>query len=133
MIGRGTFCGLLVFAVSSFAWTDADEKNGIETLRTALSGANEIPANLSTGTGDASLKVTEAPASVSVTIRYSNLTGNAAAAHLHLGNRWENGPVVVTICGNSERACPAQGMEQTFTFALTGNAINAVPTPTLYG
>jgi hypothetical protein len=94
---------------------------------------NEIPANLTAGTGTASLKVTDAPASISITIRYSNLTGNASAAHLHLGNPWENGSVVVTICGSQGRSCPARGTEQTFTFPLTAPAITAVPAQAFAG
>ena len=116
---------LLLAAATSFADDDNDGHRG---RKTRLSGANEIPVNLSTGTGVVSLSVTEAPASISITISYSGLTGNANVAHLHLGNPWENGLPVVTICGGtSGRQCPAQGTEQTFTFPLTGNAITAIP------
>lgn len=125
MTPRWMFYVLTLLFAASNVWAD-DDNNGGATMGATLSGANEIPTNLSTGIGTVSLKVTEAPASISVTIKYSGLTGNAAAAHLHLGNRWENGPVVVTICGSSGRQCPAQGTEQTFTFPLT-NAITAIP------
>jgi hypothetical protein len=74
------------------------------------------------------VNITEAPASITFTLQYANLTGNATMAHLHLGNPWESGPIVVTICGgNSGRTCPAMGVESTFTFPLTGTAITAVP------
>jgi hypothetical protein len=119
-------CGALVFALSSVVWADADD-NRSATLTAAMSGPKEIPVNLSTGTGNVTVRVTEAPASISITISYSKLTGDAMAAHLHLGNQWESGPIVVPICGTAGRTCPAQGTEQTFTFPLTGNAITAIP------
>ncbi len=127
MIARGIFYCLLALVVSSLAWADADDDNGTGTLKAELSGLNAVPVNMSTGAGEVAVKVTESPASISVTVSYSNLTGNATAAHLHLGNEWENGPIVVPICGTPDRVCPAQGMEQTFTFPLTGSAIIPVP------
>lgn len=102
--------------------------NASGSFRASLTGSNELPVNLSAGTGDVSMKIDESPASASITLRYSGLTGNATMAHLRLGNRWENGPVIVTICGGaSGRTCPAQNLEMTFTFPLTAGAITAIP------
>ena len=113
---------LFAFSMASFA----DDDDAAVAMGTRLSGANEVPVYITNGTGNVTVKVTEAPASISVRIRYDNLRGTAQAAHLHLGNRWENGAAIVTICGAAGRICPASGTEQTFTFPLTSGVITPV-------
>jgi hypothetical protein len=115
----------LPLAFSTLAFADDDEATVVMGAR--LSGANEVPAYITNGSGNVTVKVTEAPASISVTIKYENLKGTAQAAHLHLGNKWETGAVVVPICGVAGRVCPASGTEQTFTFPLTVGVITPLP------
>jgi hypothetical protein len=58
-----------------------------------LSGANEVPANGSGGTGTATISVNGS--SASYTIQYFNLSGNPTASHIHVGAAGVAGPVVV--------------------------------------
>ncbi len=48
-----------------------------------FSGANEAPANASTGTGNITVTVDETLQTMLVEISFSDLTGTVAAAHLH--------------------------------------------------
>jgi hypothetical protein len=120
----GITAGLILLGAPLWPQTDG----GAGTFRAKLAGSKEVPVNLSAGTGDISVKIDESPASATIVLEYSGMTGNASMAHLHLGNPWESGPVIVTICGGgSSRTCPAQNLETRFTFPLTAGAITAVP------
>jgi hypothetical protein len=77
---------ILVMAVP--LWS-ADDDSGSGTFAARLTGSSEIPANLSAGTGEISVKIDASPASASIVLKYSGLSGNVMMAHLHLGNRWE--------------------------------------------
>lgn len=51
--------------------------------KATLSGASEVPANDSKGTGTADLTYDTASKKLTYTITYSGLTGDALAAHFH--------------------------------------------------
>ena len=65
-----------------------------------LSGANEVPANTSTATGNFVATLNDVANSISVVINFAGLTANASAGHIHccvpVG---VNGPVVVPFSG----------------------------------
>jgi len=60
---------------------------------TTLSGANEVPAVTTSGTGNASLTFNSGNSSWSLTGGFSNFTGNSTAAHIHNGAAGVSGGV----------------------------------------
>ena len=69
------------------------------TLTTALSGAQEVPAIATPGSGTASLAVDLNSGAVSGTVTFTGLTANATAAHIHQGAAGANGPVILPLAG----------------------------------
>jgi len=61
----------------------ASSSSNVVSLGAKLSAASEVPANTSAGTGDAAVKLDKATKTVSWTVSYSGLTGDATAAHFH--------------------------------------------------
>jgi hypothetical protein len=53
------------------------------TFAATLNGASEVPANATTGKGDATVSLDETTKILSWRVTYSGLTGNATAAHFH--------------------------------------------------
>lgn len=73
-------------------------------LRGLLNAANEVPAPTgdvaaARGTFTAATTKTATGATLQWRLAFSNLTGDAAAAHIHTGRRGQAGPVVVALCG----------------------------------
>ena len=63
--------------------------------RASLSGADEVPAVLTDGTGNAKFELDGA--SVEFELRWKNLSGPAIAGHIHCGVPGVGGPVGVTL------------------------------------
>jgi hypothetical protein len=55
------------------------------TFKATLTGANEVPANTTTGTGTSTLVFNNDTKIFTVSTTYSGLTGTATGAHIHLG------------------------------------------------
>ena len=66
------------------------------TVRTAkLSGAHEVPAVATQGTGSATITISDDGSSIAYNITYSGLSGPVVAAHIHVGDIGANGPVLL--------------------------------------
>ena len=74
------------------------------TFTATLTGAQEVPAVTTNGSGTATLT-----AAGGYTINYQNLSGAPTMAHLHLGNAGANGAAVVTFCNANCSATPITG------------------------
>jgi hypothetical protein len=75
-----------------------------------LSGFQEPPAVFSNGTGSfkATINQGASPPNITFELTYSNLSAPATIAHIHFGNRFTSGAIVVWLCGGGGRpACPA--------------------------
>ena len=78
------------------------------TFKTALKGASEVPPNDSKGTGTVDATLDAAAKTLSWTITYSGLSGDATAAHFHgPADPGKNAPPVVPIKG--KLASPIKG------------------------
>ena len=94
----------LAFAlVALLAAVGAISVAGAQTAQTrtytaTLTGAEEVPANASTATGQATFTLSADGQSLSYRITVNNLQ-NPIAAHIHIGARGENGPVVLPLFG----------------------------------
>lgn len=87
-------------AGSAVARTSADRVQ----LRALMTAADEVPAPNGAvanarGTFVSSATKTATGATLGWTLTFSNLTGNAVAAHIHTGPRGQAGPVSVALCG----------------------------------
>ena len=56
---------------------------GMETYRATLSGAQEVPAVSSSGTGSAEVVVNPSTMAMTYRVTYAGLTGPATAGHIH--------------------------------------------------
>ena len=72
-----------------------------------LSGFDEVPTLSVAGTGTFSASLDRGGASLSFTLRYDGLTGDALFAHIHLGKPATLGGVSAFLCGGGgQAACP---------------------------
>jgi hypothetical protein len=79
------------------------------------SGYEEVPALSVAGRGTFSAELSPAGDSVSFSLRYSGLTGDAAVAHIHLGQPAVAAGVIAFLCGGGgQPACPT-GTSDTIT------------------
>jgi hypothetical protein len=72
-----------------------------------LSGAQEAPpaGPVDTpGNGTATLTLNAAQDTMTYTLSYAQLATNVTQAHIHVGPRGENGPVVLFLCGDTPPA-----------------------------
>jgi hypothetical protein len=73
-----------------------------------LTGYEEIPTLSVSGIGTFSAQVAKDGRSISYSLSYSGLSGDALFAHIHLGEPAIAGGVVAFLCGGgSKPACPA--------------------------
>lgn len=66
-------------------------------LNARLQGAQEVPPNPSTGTGDANILLERSTNKIFLTGKYANLTTNISAAHIHVGSANRNGGVIIGL------------------------------------
>jgi hypothetical protein len=64
------------------------------TFKATLTGAAEVPANASAGTGTSTLVFNNNTKIFTVTTTYSGLSGTATASHIHKGAVGVAGPVI---------------------------------------
>ena len=99
----------LVSSSIAFATTrDHGRHNGANGAQFSahLIGFNETPSLNSTGAGDLSLTIANGQMTFDLT--YSGLSGNPAAAHVHIGQPGVAGGVSFFFCGGGGKpACPA--------------------------
>jgi hypothetical protein len=78
----------------------------------------EVPALSSAGTGEFVATINAAGTEINYALRYSNLSGTATQAHIHIAQKGVNGNIMVFFCtnlGNSPtgtptpQACPPSG------------------------
>ncbi len=91
-----------------------------KTFSAHLIGVHETPIVVSTGTGHATITISEDEKSISYELSYSGLEGNTVPggkvlfAHIHVGRPTVTGGVAVFFCGGgttsaTQVACPTSG------------------------
>jgi hypothetical protein len=72
-----------------------------------LSGYEEVPALSVAGSGTFSAELAKGGQSLSFSLQYTGLTGDAAFAHIHLGQPAVAAGVIAFLCGGGgQAACP---------------------------
>ncbi|HEY7671527.1 MAG TPA: CHRD domain-containing protein [Gammaproteobacteria bacterium] len=88
---------LLVGAATIVASAD-DRRDPRRTLRARLTGFQEPPAVVSTGTGKIKVVIHD-DTLASYELEFANLEGTVTQAHIHLGQHSVNGGIMVWLCG----------------------------------
>lgn len=125
-IKRARLVGAAVLTVgavlATMAGGTAMANNGLRTLQGRLSGYQEDPLVISTdGGGRFQMQVNSRSDSATYRLSYSELEGDIAQAHIHLGGRAQSGGIVVFLCSNlgngpeGTQTCPADPAEITGT------------------
>ena len=83
---------------------------GSGAVKVSLSGAEEVPPVNTPGSGSGSFRVGE-DGSISGSITTKNVPGTMA--HIHLGARGRNGPVIVPLTKNGETYSVPEGKKLT--------------------
>jgi len=91
----GSVC-LLTLAAPVFRAAAAQELK----LKTDLEGFQEVPAVLTTGSGQFEATVSADRTTMTYTITYSGLVADATQSHIHFGQKRVNGGVMLFFCTN---------------------------------
>jgi CHRD domain-containing protein len=93
-----------------------------------LASSSEVPSNMSTGMGTATLTLDDAK--LSYTIRVTGLTGPATAAHIHLGAMGVSGPVIypfnVTKLADGTVASGSIDLKKPITATISGDSLKTL-------
>jgi hypothetical protein len=92
---------LLLVGVSTTA--SADERRAV---RARLSGFQEPPAVISTGSGRVRVVIHD-DTLASYELEFENLEGDVTQAHIHMGQQGVNGGIMVWLCGTTANPGPA--------------------------
>lgn len=82
------------------AFTAADAFAASPHARARLDGFDEVPAVSTTGHGAFRATISRDGQSIEYELRYADLEGAVAQAHLHLGQRGVNGGIAIFLCTN---------------------------------
>lgn len=94
-----------IVGVLFFSATSANE--GTLSLRAELTGFQESPPKLTTGTG--TFTATISGDKLTYTLKYSNLSSAATQAHIHFGQRAVSGGIFIWLCQSSTKPSPTAG------------------------
>lgn len=100
---------LVVLFVSAFslATTSAEEEQ--TRLRANLKSFNEVPANVTNGTGRFEATITN-DTNMTFTLTYKNLSTPVVQSHIHVGATKTNGAIAIFFCGPAgspaHQTCP---------------------------
>ena len=89
-----------VAVVGAAATTAAAVAGDRATLRTSLSGFEEVPAVSTTGGGDFRAAIDRDSDTIAYEIRYEDLEGNVLQSHIHFGQEGVNGGITHFLCSN---------------------------------
>jgi hypothetical protein len=107
-LAKGFTAALLLAGAISMASCTSTNSN-VVNMGATMNAASEVPPNASAGTGNAVVKLDKATKTLTWTVTYGGLTGDATAAHFHgPAAPGANAPVVVPI-GMGSVPNPATG------------------------
>ena len=101
------------------------EGQGKGEFKANLTGYSEIPAVVTSGTGQLTVTPSSDQKSLNITLNFANLVGVAQTASLYLGLPGTTGGVVAPICGGTQPACPTSA-SGTVTVTLAAADIVAI-------
>jgi len=117
------FCSFVLLVTATLAWASDPGKG---QFKANLTGYNEAPAVLTTGSGQVTVAVSPDQTSLNITLNFTQLLGVAQSVSLYLGLPATTGGAVAPICGGAKPACPTTA-DGTVTTTLAASDILAVP------
>ena len=97
---------VMVAALGGASFAIADN-GGAKKARGHLNGYEEVPSVSTNGHGTFKAEINRETNVITFELKYADLSGPAAAAHVHFGQRSVNGGVSAFLCGGSTKpACP---------------------------
>jgi hypothetical protein len=123
MLKANLFSLCLFVAAATLALAD-DPFNG--QFKANLTGYNEVPAVLTTGSGQVTVAASSDRTALNVTLNFNKLVGVAQSASLYLGSSGTTGGTVALLCGGTAPACPATA-NGTVTITLSASDVLAIP------
>jgi hypothetical protein len=116
-------CAVLVMVGSSAI---AEEDTDTVRFNTKMTGFQETPSILTTGTGTFKSTLDSTGTSLSYTLTFTPLSSTATMSHIHFGEPGVAGAIFVFLCGGGGKpACPAGG--GTVTGTITAADVLGVP------
>ena len=110
---------ILVLLVAPFL---SGQGGGPSNFNSKLSGDGEVPAVSSKGGGEFRATVQNNNTEMAFSLEYNGLSGPATMAHIHFGQSFTTGGVVVHLCGSGgAAACP--GAAGTVTGAIGASRV----------
>lgn len=98
---------LSLSAGTSVTLADDFDHGGERHFEARLAGDNEVPPVATTGSGRLRTTLNQAEDTLTFELKWENMTGDVAVAHIHFGPRSVNGGVMVFFCGGGgQPACP---------------------------
>ncbi len=95
---------ILIACLASTAWAGLAQASP-QSFTVPLTGADQVPAVETAGTGSAALTYDPATRVVTWTVTYSGLSGPATMAHFHgPADKGKNGPVVIWLSNKGSSA-----------------------------
>ena len=95
---------LALTALASYGTAALGKKGELKARK--MSGYLEVPSVSTTGRGTIEAKINNS--AIEFKLTYSGLSGNPAAAHIHIAQPSVNGGIVAFLCGGGGKpACPA--------------------------
>jgi hypothetical protein len=123
MLKTHLFCSCLLLSAATLALAN-EPVHG--QFKADLTGYNEVPAVLTTGSGQVTVAMSSDQTSLNVTLNFNKLVGVAQSASLYLGSSGTTGGAVALFCGGTMPACPATA-DGTVTITLSASDVLAVP------
>ena len=109
---------LAAFAIAGNALAD-------DTVRTGLTGFEEVPVVSTNASGRFEAKIARDRQSIAYTLSYNGLQGQVRQAHIHVAQANVNGGIVVWLCGSTTNPGPAGTQTCPQTGMVTGTIVPA--------
>jgi hypothetical protein len=87
-------------ALAAFGSISISADDGDRALRARLAAVNEVPAVISQARGEFRAKVNDDAPSIEYELSYRNLEGSVTQAHIHVGQRFAAGGIMIWLCSN---------------------------------
>jgi len=98
----------------------AGQSGGPTSFSAKLVGANEVPAVSTKGSGQFRGTLQPNNTEIAFELEYADLSGPATMAHIHFGQSFATGGIVVHLCGTGgTAACPGAAGKVTGTFGAS--------------
>jgi CHRD domain len=107
----GALAGAALTALVSGSFAVAQGGGDSRRFSAQLDGWQEVPSQVRQSDGRFRARVVREGGAWTIryVLRYEDLEGDAAAAHIHIASRHENGGVSAFLCGGGDKpACPAR-------------------------